>query len=129
MSIPYTIDSLLAKQNLFYDECNEVAQTIADEIIEAKQENDVEETILNGIRDHTEDMMTSYADDLINSYGIARAMRLYLADCEEQGMDPYAEDEWDMFSRSIVMVIMEKPVVGRVKGLLLEYRRSNVSHS
>jgi hypothetical protein len=132
MSIPYTLDSLLAKQNLFYDECNEVAQTIADEIIEAKRENeedeDLEEYIHNGLTDHTGDMMTAYADDLINSYGIARAMRLYLADCEKQGMDPY-EDEWNMFSQAIVMVIMEEPVVERVKGLLLEYRRSNVSHS
>lgn len=133
MSIPYTVDSLLAKQNLFYDECAEVAQTIADEIIEAGRENeedeDHEEFIHNGLRDHITDMMDAYADDLINSYGIARAMRLYLADCEEQGINPHDEDEWSMFSRSIVMVIMEKPVVGRVKGLLMEYRRSNVSHS
>ena len=45
MALPYTIDSLLAKQNLFYDECNEVAQTIADEIIEAKRENEEDEDL------------------------------------------------------------------------------------
>lgn len=128
MALPYTIDSLLAKQNLFYNECNELAQTIADEIINNDQHNDEDEDIedytLTAMREYVGETMTAYADDLINSYGIARAMRLYLADCEEQGMDPHAEDQWDLFSQSILLVIMEEPVVGRVKGLLLEHRRS-----
>lgn len=128
MALPYTIDSLLAKQNLFYNECNELAQTITDEIIANDQHNDEDEDIedctLTAIREYVGEVMTAHADDLINSYGIARAMRLYLADCEEQGMDPHDEDQWDLFSQSILLVIMEKPVVGRVKGLLLEHRRS-----
>lgn len=128
MTLPYTIDSLLAKQNLFYNECNELAKTIADEIIDFEDHNDedeeIEEYAFNGLREYVAEVMTAHADDLINSYGIARAMRLYHEDCEEQGMDPFEDDEWELFSQAVLLVIMEKPVVGRVKGLLLEYRRS-----
>jgi len=128
MALPYTIDSLLAKQNLFYDECKEVAQTIADELIEADRHNDededIEEYVLNAISIHASDMMSAYADDLLNSYGIARAVREYFADCKERGIGPCDPDEGELHSQGIVMVIMEKPVMGPVKHLLYQHRRS-----
>lgn len=124
MSLPYSLDSLLAKQNLFYDECNDVAQTIADELVEADRHNeeDLEEYITDQVRDHVGDMMTAYAEDLMNSYGITKAMREYIADCDEEFMNYDLED--DLFANSVVLVIMTKPVISRVKGILEEHRRS-----
>ena len=120
MALPYTIDSLLAKQNLFYNECNEVAQTIADEIVEADRHNeedeDLTEFIVEQVRDHVNDMMTAYAEDLINSYGITRALEVYI---KEQG----TVSTWTIVHGMLLCIITD-PIISRVQGILLEHRRS-----
>ena len=109
-----TVDAYFAKKNLFYEWCNDVAQSIYDEF----QEDDTNKTAKEFFRNEYECVFTSImeveAEDYINSYGIFRALQQYR---DEYGCEP-----------TNAMVLLEcvarKKIDGRFDGLCEEARRS-----
>jgi len=80
-----TVDAYLAKKNLFYDWCNEVAQSIYDEFQETDTNKTAEEFFCNEYDNVFTSIMEVEAEDYINSYGIFRALEQYR---DEYGCEP-----------------------------------------
>ena len=111
-----TIDALLARENAFHDFCNEVAESYVEEYGDTR---DDDEHIIEWLGQACYDMMTADAEDLINSYGLTRAIQLYHEDVMERLDNP------DIYAHALLHDIAGDRVIGRVKGLLMNRKSSS----
>lgn len=98
-----TMDAYLAKKNLFYDWCNEVAQSIYDEYKESDGKKDADEFFCDEYDCIMMSLMEVEAEDYINSYGIMRALKEY-------GCEPESAVQ-------MIAVVAHDEIRGRFNGL------------
>jgi len=80
-----TVDAYLAKKNLFYDWCNEVALSIYDEFQQTDDNKTAEEFFHNECDYVFTSLKEVEAEDYLNSYGFFRALEQYR---DEYGCEP-----------------------------------------
>jgi hypothetical protein len=108
-----TIDACLAKKNLFYDWCNDVAQSIYDEFQESDTDVDAEEFFRNEYECVMTSIMEVEAEDYLNSYGFFRALEQYRG---EYGCEPTN-------AMMLLEAVAREKIDGRFHGLCREASR------
>ena len=117
-----TITPLLAKRNMFYDACNNLAESIVEELQEHKQleqlikyEDELNDYVIEYIGQDIYGSQEAYVEDLLNSYGITRAIMEF----NQAGGKDYMEDRPEnQYVYALLHEAMGKPVFERVKSLL-----------
>lgn len=115
-----TVDALLSRQNAFYDFCNQVAESYVEEYgSEPREGDDLEEHIIEWLSYDCYGMMTADAEDLIHSYGMTKAIKLYHDAVMER------IENHDQYAHALLHDIAGDRVIGRVKGLLMNRQASS----
>jgi hypothetical protein len=108
-----TVDAYFAKQNLFYEWCNDIAQSIYDEFQEDNTNKTAEEFFCNEYDYVFTSIMEVEAEDYINSYGIFRALKEYR---DEYGCEPTN-------AMMLLEAVAREKIDGRFDGLCEEASR------
>jgi hypothetical protein len=104
MSADYSlVDNYLKRSNLFYDACNNIAESIMEE-----QDSTYDMDRLDNDYPTNTDMMDAEYEDYINSYGMFKALKKW--EEENDGMPPSARRLFDCIAWDLV--------VARVEGLI-----------
>lgn len=115
-----TIDAYLARQNAFYNFCNDVAESYVEEYGDNPYKgDDLDEHIIEWLSYECYGMMTAHAEDLINSYGMTKAIKQYHDAVMER------IDNHDLYAHALLHDIAGECVIGRVKGILKNNQSSS----
>lgn len=115
-----TIDAYLARQNAFYNFCNDVAESYVEEYGDNPYKgDDLDEHVIEWLGLECYGMMTADAEDLINSYGMTMAIKQYHNAVMER------IDNHDQYAHALLHDIAGEHVISRVKDLLMNRQSSS----